>query len=58
MRAATAAGAAAGAVKQKAGKMMHDRRLKDEGKAERAEGRVRTAVGHAKDAVRELAGKK
>ena len=49
---------ATGAVKTKAGKMMHDRRLKEECKAEKAEGRVRTAVGHAKDAARELVGKK
>ena len=49
---------ATGAVKEKAGKMMHDRRLKDEGTTEKPEGRVRSAVGHAKDAARELVGKK
>ncbi len=46
---------ATGTVKEKAGKMMDNRRLRDEGKAE---GRVRSAVGHAKDAARELVGKK
>jgi len=49
---------ATGTVKEKAGKMMDNRRLRDEGKAEKAEGRVRSAVGHAKDAARELVGKK
>jgi uncharacterized protein YjbJ (UPF0337 family) len=46
-----------GAVKQKAGRILHDRRLETEGTIEKAEGRVRSAVGHAKDAARELAGK-
>lgn len=49
---------ATGTVKQKAGKIMRDRRLETEGKAEKAEGRVRSAIGHAKDAARELVGKK
>ena len=49
---------ATGTVKEKAGKMMHNRRLRNEGEAEKAEGRVRSAVGHAKDAARELVGKK
>jgi len=49
---------ATGTVKQKAGKILHDRRLETEGTAEKAEGHVRSAVGHAKDAVRELVGKK
>jgi uncharacterized protein YjbJ (UPF0337 family) len=47
-----------GAVKQKVGKIVRDRRLETEGATEKAEGRVRSAVGHAKDAARELAGKK
>jgi len=47
-----------GAVKEKTGKMMHDRRLETEGNTEKVEGRVGSAVGHAKDAARELAGKK
>jgi uncharacterized protein YjbJ (UPF0337 family) len=49
---------ATGIVKQKAGKILGDRRLETEGAAEKAEGRVRSAVGHAKDAARELVGKK
>jgi len=47
-----------GAAKQKTGKMIHDRRLENEGRAETVEGRMRSAVGRAKDAARELAGKR
>jgi uncharacterized protein YjbJ (UPF0337 family) len=49
---------ATGAVKEKAGKVLHDRNLEAEGEAEKTEGRIRSAVGHAKDAVRELAHKR
>ena len=38
--------------------MTGDRAMEAEGKADKAEGRVRSAVGHAKDAAREFAGKK
>jgi uncharacterized protein YjbJ (UPF0337 family) len=34
-----------------------DRHLKDEGKAEKAEGHIRSDVGKAMDAVREVVGK-
>ena len=49
---------ATGAIKEKVGQMTGDRDTEVEGKAEKAEGRVRSAVGHAKDAAREIAGKK
>jgi uncharacterized protein YjbJ (UPF0337 family) len=49
---------ATGAVKDKVGQMTGDRDMQAEGKADKAEGRVRGAVGHAKDAVREIIGKK
>ena len=49
---------AAGAVKEKVGKMTHNRKLETEGSAEKDEGRLRSAVGHVKDAARELVGKK
>ena len=45
---------AIGTVKEKAGKAIGDRHLESEGKAEKAEGRVRSAVGKAKDAARSL----
>lgn len=43
---------ATGTIKEKAGQMTGDRDLEAEGTAERTEGKVRDAVGHAKDAVR------
>ena len=49
---------ATGTVKEKAGQITGDRDMEAEGKADKAEGRVRGAVGHAKDAVREIIGKK
>ena len=49
---------ATGTVKEKAGQMTGDRDMEAEGKADKAEGRVRGAVGHAKDAAREIIGKK
>ena len=47
-----------GTIKEKVGQMTGNRRTEAEGKAEKSEGRVRSAIGHAKDAVREIAGKK
>ncbi|MBV9863665.1 MAG: CsbD family protein [Alphaproteobacteria bacterium] len=49
---------ATGAVKETAGKALGDRTTEAEGQAEQGEGRVQSAVGHAKDAVREIVGKK
>ena len=46
-----------GAIKEKAGKALGDRHLEGKGKAERAEGHIRSSVGKAKDAVREAVGK-
>jgi uncharacterized protein YjbJ (UPF0337 family) len=43
---------AKGAVKQAAGKVTGDTKLKAEGAAENAGGKVQNAVGGAKDAVR------
>jgi uncharacterized protein YjbJ (UPF0337 family) len=45
---------ATGTVKEKVGRAMGDRRLEAEGKAERAEGRVRSAFGKARDSARSL----
>jgi uncharacterized protein YjbJ (UPF0337 family) len=47
-----------GAVKEGIGRATGDRQTETEGKAEKAEGRVQAAVGHAKDAARELVEKK
>jgi uncharacterized protein YjbJ (UPF0337 family) len=49
---------ATGAVKEKVGRMTGDRDMEAEGKVDKAEGRIRSGVGHAKDAVREIVGKK
>ncbi len=49
---------ATGTIKEKAGQMTGDRDLEAEGKLDKAEGRVRSAVGHAKDAAREIVGGK
>ena len=46
-----------GAIKEKAGKALGDRHLEGKGKAEKAEGHIRSGVGKAKDAMREAAGK-
>jgi uncharacterized protein YjbJ (UPF0337 family) len=43
---------AKGAVKETAGKILGDSKLEGEGKADRAEGKVRNAVGGLKDALR------
>jgi uncharacterized protein YjbJ (UPF0337 family) len=45
---------ATGTVKEKAGKAMGDRHLETEGKAEKTEGHIRSGVGKAMDAVREV----
>jgi uncharacterized protein YjbJ (UPF0337 family) len=47
-----------GTVKEQVGKAVGDARTAAEGKREKDEGRAQTAVGHIKDAVREIAGKK
>ena len=49
---------ATGTIKEKAGQMTGDRDMEAEGKMDKAEGRVRSAVGHAKDAAKEIIGKK
>ena len=45
---------ASGTVKDKAGTMTGDRNLEAEGKTEKAEGSVRSGIGKAKDAARDL----
>jgi uncharacterized protein YjbJ (UPF0337 family) len=47
-----------GKFKEQAGKALGDAQTETEGKADQAEGRLQGAVGHVKDAVREIAGKK
>jgi uncharacterized protein YjbJ (UPF0337 family) len=44
---------AEGSIKETAGKATGNDRLKNEGRADKAEGHVRSAVGDAKDAARE-----
>ena len=48
---------ATGTIKEKTGQMTGDRDLEAEGKVDKAEGKVRSSVGLAKDAVREIIGK-
>jgi uncharacterized protein YjbJ (UPF0337 family) len=43
-----------GAVKEGLGKVLGDEKLKAEGKMDKTEGKVRNAVGSAKDAVRDM----
>jgi uncharacterized protein YjbJ (UPF0337 family) len=43
---------AKGTVKETAGKILGDSKLEGEGKADRAEGKVRNAVGGLKDVLR------
>jgi uncharacterized protein YjbJ (UPF0337 family) len=43
-----------GAIKEKVGKAIGNRHLETEGKAEKAEGHIRSGVGKAMDAVREV----
>ena len=42
-----------GQVKETVGKALGDAKLQGEGKADKAEGKIRNAVGGVKDAVRE-----
>jgi uncharacterized protein YjbJ (UPF0337 family) len=49
---------ATGTVKKAVGKATGDRRLEAEGRADKAEGHVRSAIGKAKDAARELVGRR
>ncbi|HXJ02605.1 MAG TPA: CsbD family protein [Micropepsaceae bacterium] len=42
-----------GAMKEAAGKVMGDEKLKAEGKMDKVEGKVRNAIGGAKDALRD-----
>jgi uncharacterized protein YjbJ (UPF0337 family) len=49
---------ATGTVKEKVGQATGDRDMEAEGQVDKAEGRIRSGVGHAKDAVREIVGKK
>jgi len=46
---------AKGAVKEAAGKMTGDAKLKAEGAADKATGKIQNAVGGAKDALRDAA---
>jgi uncharacterized protein YjbJ (UPF0337 family) len=48
-----AADQAKGAMKQTAGKVMGDPKLKAEGTADKIKGKVESAIGGAKDAMRE-----
>jgi uncharacterized protein YjbJ (UPF0337 family) len=43
-----------GTIKEKAGGALGNRRLENEGKTEKAEGHIRSGVGKAMDAVREV----
>ena len=42
-----------GSVKETAGKALGDKKLETEGKVDRAEGKIRSAVGGMKDEIRE-----
>jgi uncharacterized protein YjbJ (UPF0337 family) len=48
---------ATGNIKETAGKALGDRHLEGEGKADKAEGHIRSGVGKAMDAVREIVNK-
>ena len=50
-----AANQAKGAIKETAGKVTGDTKLQAEGMADKAKGKVQSAVGGAKDAVRDAA---
>ena len=54
-RVEAAAHQAKGAVKDAAGKVLGDKKMQAEGKAEKAAGKVQNAVGGAKDAARDAA---
>ena len=45
---------ATGTIKEQAGKAIGSRHLESEGKAEKTEGHIRSGVGKAMDAVREV----
>ena len=45
---------ATGTIKEKAGEAIGSRRLESECKSEKTEGRIRSGVGKATDAVREV----
>ncbi len=47
-----------GTVKEKVGRALGDAKTAAEGKREKDEGRAQAAIGHVKDAVREITGKK
>jgi uncharacterized protein YjbJ (UPF0337 family) len=49
---------ATGTIKEKAGQMTGDRDLEAEGKVDKGEGHIRSAVGKVKDAAREIVGRK
>ena len=46
---------AGGAIKEKAGEALGDKKMEGEGAAKKAEGKVQNAVGGVKDKVREMA---
>jgi len=48
-----AANQAKGSIKEAAGKMTGDAKLKSEGKADKVAGKIQNAVGGAKDAARD-----
>jgi uncharacterized protein YjbJ (UPF0337 family) len=48
---------AKGTIKEKAGQMTGDRDMEAEGKMDKAEGHIRSGIGKAKDAVKEIVGK-
>lgn len=54
-RIAGAANQAKGAVKETVGNVVGDQKLQAEGTADKAAGKVQSAVGGAKDAVRDAA---
>ena len=45
---------ATGSIKEQAGKAIGDHHLEGEGKAEKTEGHIRSGVGKAMDAIREV----
>jgi uncharacterized protein YjbJ (UPF0337 family) len=47
-----------GTIKEEVGKALGDANTAAEGKKEKDKGRAQSAVGHVKDAAREIAGKK
>ena len=52
-----AAKSAKGSIKEAVGKVIGDGKLEAEGKADKVAGKVQNAVGGAKDAIRDAAGK-